>query len=482
MELQPQDWAAIIPEAFVAAMAGVILVLDLFLKPEQRVVTFGLTLLTLIGGALLAVNGIPAERVHAFFGHFTHDRLGGVIKAVMLSVTAAALIYGRKPLQRLAMYRGELFILVLLAGLGMMLMASAGTLLMAYLGLELMSLSLYVMIAMDRDSLPATEGALKYFILGSLASGMLLYGLSLLYGASGGLALQTVAAHAAEVGAEDPLLIMGVVFVGIGLAFKLGAVPFHMWVPDAYHGSPNPVTAILASTPKLAAFALLMRLLVDGLGPMAEQWQEMAAILAVLSLVVGNVAAIAQTQIKRMLAYSAIAHVGFLLIGVAAAPDAGTGYMAPLLYMVMYALMGGAAFGLVALVSQADGQGGQIDDYAGLARSHPWLAFLMLILLFSMAGVPPTGGFMAKLYIFQAAVDAGYVALAVFGVVMAVIGAFYYLRVIKVMYFDAPTYALTPERDPFAGGVLSINALGVLLLGIIPGPLVDMCLYAVEGL
>lgn len=483
MELQLQDWAAIFPEAFVAAMAGVILVLDLYLKPEQRVVTFGLTLLTLVGGALLAISGIPEGRVHAFFGHFTHDRLGGVVKAVLLGVTAAVLVYSRKPLQRLAMYRGELFILVLLAVLGMMLMASAGTLLMAYLGLELMSLALYVMIAMDRDSLPATEGALKYFILGSLASGMLLYGLSLLYGASGGLELQTVAAHAADAGAGDPLLVMGVVFVGIGLAFKLGAVPFHMWVPDAYHGAPNPVTAILASTPKLAAFALFIRLLVDGLGPMAAQWQEMAAILAVLSLIVGNVAAIAQTQIKRMLAYSAIAHVGYLLIGLAGAPDAGTGYMAPLLYMVMYALMGGAAFGLVALVSRADGQGGRIDDYAGLARSHPWLAFLMLILMFGMAGVPPTGGFMAKLYVFQAAVDAGYVGLAVFGVIMAVIGAFYYLRVIKVIYFDAPaTQAMAPERDPFAGSVLSLNVLGVLFLGIIPGPLVDMCVYAVQGL
>ncbi len=470
-----------LPELFVAGMACVILILDLYTPPGRRAVPYTLTVLTLLVGAVLAANGLPATEETVMGGHFVHDRLGQILKAVILGVIALVVIYGRWPLQRLEMFKGELFILVLLAATGMMLMASAGSMLMAYLGLELMSLSLYVMIAMDRDSIPATEGGLKYFILGSLASGVFLYGLSLLYGASGTLAISGVAAHAAEAGVGDPLLVLGVVFVAIGLAFKLGAVPFHMWIPDVYQGSPNPVTALLASAPKLAAFALLMRLLVDGLGAMAEQWQVIAAGLAVLSLVVGNVVAIAQTNLKRMLAYSAIAHVGFLLIGLAAAPTVANGYMAPMLYMIMYALMGGGAFGLVALMRKKDMGGEDIEDYAGLSQTHPWTAFLMLILMFAMAGVPPTGGFMAKLYIFQAAVQADLIGLAVFGVLMAVIGAFYYLRVVKVMYFDGPGEAFGPEPDPLARGALSLNSLGILLLGIIPGPLVDLCLFAVQG-
>ncbi|KPV41628.1 NADH:ubiquinone oxidoreductase subunit N [Thiohalorhabdus denitrificans] len=482
MEFSASDLGAILPELFVVAMACVILVLDLYLKPGQRGITYGATVLTLLVGALLAVNGLPEARETAFHGHFVHDSLSGVLKLVLLVMTALVVIYARRPLQRLEMYKGELFILVLLATTGMMLMASAGTLLMAYLGLELMSLSLYTMIAMDRDSVPATEGALKYFILGSLASGVFLYGLSLLYGASGSLLIADVASHAGEVGVDDPLMVMGVVFVAIGLAFKLGAVPFHMWVPDVYQGAPSPITALLASTPKLAAFALLLRVMVDGLGPMAAQWQEIAAILAVLSLVVGNVVAIAQSSLKRMLAYSAIAHVGYLLIGLAAAPTAATGYMPTMMYMVMYTLMGGAAFGLVTMMHRQGVAGERIEDYAGFSQSHPWKAFLMMILMFAMAGVPPTGGFMAKLYVFQAAVQADMVGLAVFGVLMAVIGAFYYLRVVKVMYFDAPGAELTPDRDGLATGALSLNALAVLLLGIVPAPLVELSLFAVRSL
>jgi len=482
MEFGVPQLLAILPELFVVGMAMAILVLDLYLKPSQRGVTFTLTVLTLLGGAGLTAYLMPGESRAIMYEHFIHDRLSAVLKVVLLGMTAVVAIYARRSLQRLEMYKGELFILMLLATTGMMLMASAGTLLMAYLGLELMSLSLYTMIAMDRDSVPATEGGLKYFILGSLASGIFLYGLSLLFGASGSLEINQIAAYAAEAGVSDPLLVMGVVFVAIGLAFKLGAVPFHMWVPDVYQGSPNPVTILLASTSKLAAFALLMRLLVDGLGAMATQWQEIAAVLAVLSLIVGNVVAIAQSDIKRMLAYSAIAHVGYLLIGVAAAPGAEYGYMSAVLYMVMYTLMGAAGFGLIALMHKRGAAGERIDDYAGLSQTHPWMAFMMLILMFAMAGVPPTGGFMAKLYVFQTAVDAGMVGLAVFGVLMAVIGAFYYLRIVKTMYFDAPEAGLAPDADGLARGVLSVNALGVLLLGIIPGPLVDLCLYAVQGL
>lgn len=476
------EMMALLPELLVMGMALVILVLDLYLRPDQRGITFALTVATLAGGAVLAAILVPESVRFVLHGQFIHDRLSAVLKIFLLGGTGLAVVYGRRPLQRLAMYRGELFILVLLATSGMMLMASAGTLLLAYLGLELMSLSLYTMIAMDRDSIPATEGGLKYFLLGSLASGIFLYGLSLLFGASGSLALPEIAAHAAQVGLSDPLMVMGVVFVAIGLAFKLGAVPFHMWIPDVYHGSPNPVTVVLASTSKLAAFALVMRLLVDGLGAMAGQWQEIVAALAVLSLIVGNVVAIAQTAIKRMLAYSAIAHVGFLLIGLAAAPDVATTYMAPLFYMVVYTLMGAAAFGIVAFLHRSEAPVETIDDLAGLSRTHPWIAFLMLILMFAMAGVPPTGGFMAKLYIFQVAIEADMVGLALFGVLMAVIGAFYYLRVIKTMYFDPLAGELAPERDSLAQTAVSLNALAVLFLGVFPGPLVDLCLFAVADL
>lgn len=474
------EMLAVLPELVVMGMALALLVLDLYLRPDQRGITFALAVATLAVAAAAAAVLVPGESRTLLNGQFLHDRLGAVLKVFLLGGTALALLYGRRPLQRLAMYRGELFILMLLATAGMMLMASAGTLLMAYLGLELMSLSLYTMIAMDRDSIPATEGALKYFLLGSLASGILLYGLSLVFGASGSLALDEIAAHAARAGVADPILVLGGVFVAVGLAFKLGAVPFHMWLPDVYHGSPNPVTVVLASTSKLAAFALLMRLLVDGLGPIAEQWQVIAAALAVLSLVVGNVVAIAQTAIKRMLAYSAIAHVGFLLIGLAAAPTSG--YMAPVLYMLLYTLMGAAAFGIVAMLDREEAPARSIDDFAGLSRTHPWTAFLMLILMFALAGVPPTGGFMAKLYVFQAAVEADLVWLAVFGVLMAVIGAFYYLRVVKAMYFDPPQRTLGSAGDPVAQGAISVNALAVLGLGILPGPLVDLSLFAVSGL
>jgi NADH-quinone oxidoreductase subunit N len=480
MEFDPQHLLAILPELFVAVMACVVLVLDLYIRPEHRVITYTITLLALVGGMVLAIGQYPEHALVVFSGTFVHDAFGATVKVAMLGLATLMMLYGRRHLQRLDMFRGEFFILVLLAAVGMMLMASAASLLMAYLGLEMMSLSLYTMIAMDRDSESSTEGALKYFILGGMASGILLYGLSLLYGATGSLAVAEVARHSYAVGTGDPLLLLGLVFTLVGLAFKLGAVPFHMWIPDVYEGAPTPVVALLASAPKIAAFALLIRLVVEGLGGVTEQWQQVAVLLAVLSLIIGNVAAIAQNSIKRMLAYSAIAHVGYFFIGLAGGP--AQGYMAPLLYMLMYGLMGVGAFGLVTLLHRADVGGDRIDDYKGLSRRHPWLAALMVILMFGMAGVPPTGGFMAKLFVFQAAVAAGYVYLAIFGVVMAVIGAFYYLRVVKVMYFDEPEAELVADRDGLAKLALSGNALAVLGLGILPAPLVSVCLHAVQGI
>jgi NADH-quinone oxidoreductase subunit N len=294
------------------------------------------------------------------------------------------------------------------------------------------------------------------------------------------LAVAEVARYSYEAGAGDPLLMLGMVFSLVGLAFKLGAVPFHMWIPDVYEGAPTPVATLLASAPKIAAFALLIRLVVEGLGGVTEQWQQIAVLFAVLSLIVGNVAAIAQSSIKRMLAYSAIAHIGYFFIGLAGAPEQG--YMAPLLYMFMYGLMGVGAFGVVTLLHHKDVGGDRIDDFKGLSRRYPGLAALMLILMFGMAGVPPTGGFMAKLYVFQTAVGAGYVSLAVFGVLMAVVGAYYYLRVVKVMYFDEPETELVADRDGLAKLALGLNALGVLALGILPAPLVTVCMQAVQGI
>ncbi len=481
MNFESQHLLAILPELLVAFMACIVLLLDLYLKPSQRGITFSLTVATLIVGIGITIARIPESTQVILSGSFVHDRLGAIIKVGLLGLAAMILLYSRRPLQHLDMYRGEFFILTLLTILGMMLMTSAGSLLTGYLGLELMSLSLYTMIAMDRDSVPATEGGLKYFILSSLSSGILLYGLSLLYGSSGSLVITEIAAYVAGGATTDPILILGAVFTAVGLAFKIGAVPFHMWLPDVYQGAPSPVTTLLASAPKLAAFALILRIFAEGLGPMAEQWQEMAIILALGSLVIGNWVAIVQTNIKRMLAYSAIAHMGYFLIGIAAAPESG--YMPPLLYMLMYTLMGGGAFGLITLMRHREAGREEIEEYRGLSQTHPWMALLMGILMLAMAGIPPTGGFMAKLYIFQAAIEAGYVGLATFGVLMAVVGLFYYLRVVKVMYFDDPQEEpIAPAEDRFAHSVLSINSLAVLGLGILPGPLVDVCLYAVQGL
>jgi len=377
-------------------------------------------------------------------------------------------------------YKGEYFVLALFAVCGMMVMASAAHFLTLYLGLELLSLSLYAMVAFQRDSAPATEAAMKYFVLGALASGMLLYGMSMLYGATGSLEISVVRKVVSTMAPDNMILIFGLVFVVVGLAFKLGVAPFHMWAPDVYHGAPTAVTVFLGAAPKLAAFAMLMRLLVGGLEGLAPHWQQMLVIMAILSLATGNIIAIAQTNIKRMLAYSTIAHMGFFLLGMLAAGP--NGYASAMFYMLIYVVMSLGAFGMIILLSRQGFEADNLDDFKGLNQRSPWFAFLMLLLMFSMAGVPPTVGFYAKLLVIQAVIDAGFLWLAAVAVLFSVIGAFYYLRVVKLMYFDKPA-----DSAPFQAGtdmraLLSVNALALLLVTPWIGTLMDLCTRAIRAL
>jgi len=466
------------PEIFVFSMACIILMLDLFLSEERRFVTCGLSLVTLVGAAALSLHqfGVPAT---LFQGMFIDDLLADTLKLATYVLLFFVLVYSRDYLHTRGMYRGEYFVLALFGLTGMMVMISAGHMLSLYLGLELLSLSLYAMVAFRRDSVPATEAAMKYFVLGALASGMLLYGMSMLYGATGSLELAAVRRAIGTLKPDNMILIFGLVFVVVGLSFKLGAVPFHMWVPDVYHGAPTSVTLYLSSAPKLAAFAMFMRLLVGGLEGLALSWQPMLVILAVLSLAIGNIVAIAQTNLKRMLAYSAIAHMGFFLLAILTAGP--NGYGSAMFYVLVYAVMSLAAFGLVSLFSLRI-EAENLDDYRGLNTRSPWLAFLMLLVMFSMAGVPPTVGFYAKLMVIQALVDANFVWLAAVAVLFSVIGAFYYLRVVKLMYFDKPTDSSAIEAGTDVRVLFSVNALALLVVMPWVGVLMDLCTRAIHSL
>lgn len=462
-----------IPEIFVLGMACVILLVDLFLNEQNRVITYLMTQATLFGAAMLTVTLHSTTPELTFSGMFIADGMGDVLKVFIYLVSAVVFLYSREYLVARGMFKGEFFVLGLFAVLGMMVMVSSYSLLTLYLGLELMSLALYAMAALNRDSTAASEAAMKYFILGAIASGMLLYGMSMLYGATGSLGIVEIGEFVRQSSSDDLVLLFGVTFVIVGLAFKLGAVPFHMWIPDVYHGTPTAVTLFISTAPKIAAFAIVIRLLVDGLGGLHVQWQDMLIILAVLSIAIGNVIAIAQSNIKRMLAYSTIAHVGFLLIGILAGTQAGNA--AAMFYVLVYALMTLGAFGMVILLSRAGFEADRLEDFKGLNERNPWFAFMMLILMFSMAGVPPTVGFYAKLAVLRAIVDVGLVWLAVFAVILSVVGAFYYLRVVKYMYFDKAddTTPLSSNFDMRA--VMSANGLVVLALGIYPGALMALC-------
>jgi NADH-quinone oxidoreductase subunit N len=391
------------------------------------------------------------------------------------------LVYSREYARTRQLFRGEFFALALFATLGMLVMISASHLLTLYLGLELLSLSLYAMVALRRDSDTATEAAMKYFVLGALASGMLLYGMSMVYGATGSLAIADVAQRVAEGKALNPILMFGLVFIVAGIGFKLGAVPFHMWVPDVYQGAPTPVTVFIGSAPELAAFALAMRLLVEALGAqvLLAEWQNMLAILAVLSMAVGNITAIAQTNLKRMLAYSAIAHMGFMLLGILAGTP--NGYGSAMFYVISYMVMTLGSFGMILLLSREGFEAENLEDFKGLNQRDRWYAFLMLLIMFSLAGLPVMIGFWAKLAVLQAAFQAGYTGLVVAAVLFSLVGAYYYLRVVKLMYFDDPVDHSPIVANAGQRAVITVNGLAVLILGIVPGWLLALCQHAIQA-
>jgi len=472
--------APAIPEIVLLVLACTLLLVDLFLSQRDRHVTYWLGIVTLLGVAVLAALTIGRPTAVTFQGMFVSDMMSQVLKVALLASVAATLLYSREYLEARGLLSGEFVSLTLFASLGMLVMVSANHFLTLYLGLELLALSLYALVALQRDSLASTEAAMKYFVLGALASGMLLYGLSMLYGATGSLELNRVAMALSHSQANPTLAALGLVFVVAGLAFKLGAVPFHMWVPDVYQGAYTPATLLIGAAPKIAAFAFVMRLLAHGLGGLVADWSVMLAILAAASLAVGNLIAIAQTNLKRMLAYSTISHMGFLLLGILSGTD--NGYSSAMFYVITYALMTLASFGMILLLSRAGFEAENLEDFRGLGKRSKWFAFVMLVVMFSLAGIPPAVGFLAKLAVLQAALEAGWTWLVVFAVLMSVIGAFYYLRVVKLMYMDEPA----GSEPPLAGRgdmrvVLSVNALAVLLLGIVPAPLMDLCARAITA-
>jgi len=467
------EYAAAAAEIFLLTAICAILLIDVFLSESTRWVTYALSMLALAGTAFTTVHFGVDARVVAFHGTFIADPMGDVLKLFSYGTVAVAFLYSREYLQRRGLFKGEYFILGLVALLGVMVMTSAGSMVTIYLGLELMALSLYAMVAIDRDSGIAAESAMKYFVLGAISSGTLLYGFSVIYGMTGTLQLDELAVSVREVGPDKLGLIFGLVFVIVGVGFKFGAVPFHMWIPDVYHGAPTPVTMFIGAAPKIGSFIVAIRLLAEGLDAMVASWQEMLTVLAILSMALGSLVAIAQTNLKRMLAYSTISHVGFILLGILA----GTmeGYRAAMFYTITYVIVSTGSFGVILLLSRRGFEADELADYKGLNRKSPWFAAVMLMLMFSTAGVPPFVGFWAKLAVLGAVVDVGMSWLAVVAVIFSVIGAFFYLRVIKLMYFDEPTDTHAIEAGGTMRAVLSANGLAALALGIFPGLLMELC-------
>ena len=465
-------------EIFLLVMACVILIADLLIRQSGRLATYMLVQLTLLGCSLITVGTHENGVIYAFHNMYVDDLMSDVLKLLTYLAISMMLVYSRQYLVVRGLFTGEFMVLALFATLGMMVMISANHFLTLYLGLELLSLSLYAMVALQRDSAIATEAAMKYFILGALASGLLLYGMSMLYGATGSLELGAVAQAIHSGAADKNLLVFGLVFVVSGLAFKLGVVPFHMWVPDVYHGAPTAMTMLIGSAPNLAAFAFVARILVEGLQPLVQHWSGMLIILSIASMAIGNLTAIAQTNLKRMFAYSTISHMGFLLLGLLSGSIEG--YGASMFYAVVYVLMSLGAFGMIMLLSREGFEADTLNDFKGLNQRSPWLAFLMLLLMFSMAGVPPTVGFYAKFSVLNAVVQSGHIWLAVAAVMFSLVGAFYYLRIVKLMYFDAPEshVPITVGHDTVL--LISANGLAVLLLGLLPGTLMSVCAVSVQ--
>lgn len=476
--IQPNLLPAL-PEMVMLGMACLVLIVDLFLPQEKRGFTFLLSLLTLILVGLATVYVAPLSSISTFGGSFILDKLAVVLKLSVYVVTFMVFVYSRDYLKDLNIYKGEYYVLGLFAVLGMMIMISAHSFLLIYLGLELLSLSLYAMIASNRDSATASEAAMKYFVLGALASGLLLYGISMFYGLSGTLDITELSAVIKTQAEGNPVMLaFALTFIVVGLSFKLGAVPFHMWLPDVYQGAPTSVTMFIGTAPKIAGFAMAIRLLVDGMSDLHVDWSQMFIVLAVVSMALGNIVAIAQTNFKRMLAYSTISHVGFILLGLLAGTELG--YSSAMFYTITYAITSSVAFAVLMLLNRQDKEAGEIEDLRGLNDTNPWYAALLAIALFSMAGVPPTVGFYAKLTIINSVIQVDMVWLALTAVLFSVIGLFYYLRVIKAMYFDRPEegQVVTIKEALDVKILLSANGLSLLVLGLFPSLLMAWCIAA----
>jgi NADH-quinone oxidoreductase subunit N len=486
------NWVAVTPEIVLLTMACVVALADLYFTDRERRSTFWLTQASLAVVALLHLSALADGRSEfAMQGMFAADPLGHFLALLGTLSVMVTLAYSHSYLGPREMQKGEFYTLSMFVLLGANVMVSANNFLVVYLGLELMSLSLYALVALRRDHAMATEAAMKYFVLGAMASGFLLYGLSMMYGATGSLDIQRVFEVIGKGQANPSVLTFGLVFVLAGVAFKFGAAPFHMWLPDVYHGAPTAVTLLVAGVSKLAAFGMAMRLLVEGMLGLATDWQQMITVLAVLSLVIGNLAAVAQSNLKRMLAYSAIAQVGFMLLAMTAGVvsgntiSGGIAYSSALFYMAIYVLTTLGSFGLILLLARQGFECEQISDLSGLNQRSPWMAGAMAIFMFSLAGLPPTAGFYAKLVVLQALITTNlphHLWLAVFAVLISLVGAFYYLRIVKVMYFDEPTAdaaAPVAEERGGANALLAFNGAAVLLLGLLPGGLMALCSMAI---
>ena len=466
------------PEIVLLSLICVVLIADLFISDEKRVATFWISLASLAVTAWVIISTAPDGRTVLLHGSYVSDALSQVLKLGVVGMVAICFVYSRDYLRESEMLRGEFFLLGLFGLLGMMIMISANSMLIMYLGLETLSLSLYALVAFDRNSADSAESAMKYFVLGAIASGALLYGMSWVYGVTGHLQFDQIAdAIAADPSLNRMSLWFGMAFLIVGIAFKFGAVPFHMWLPDVYQGARTPVTLYIATAPKLAALALIMRIMVDGFSGLHATWQGMIMVVAVLSLVIGNVVAIAQTNIKRMLGYSAIAHVGFILMAIFTGTELG--YSAALFYSLTYVIMAAGAFGMIILLSRKGFEAENLADFKGLNARSPWFALMMLFVMFGMAGVPPWVGFFAKLSVIDAVLASGFTGLAVLMVLASVVGAYYYLRVVWYMYFDAAQDKSVFQTNVDSRVVLSLNCVAILALGIAPGALMSLCLRVI---
>ena len=472
------DLMLVMPEAMLLLATTVIIMISLFAGRFSESVTYWLSLATLIGLFVLIFKSQSPIDAFAFEGMYIADELAKAIKLLVCLTVAIVFIYARPYLAIHSSAKAEFYILSLLATLGMLIMASAHNFVLIYLGLELLSLCLYSLVAFVRDSNNASEAAIKYFVLGAIASGTLLYGISILYGISGTLDLAELSHYLESIDTISLPLIFALTFIVAGVAFKFGAIPFHMWVPDVYQGAPTAITLFIATAPKFAAFIMAIRLLSDGLQELFLDWQRMLMILAILSLIFGNIIAIAQSNIKRMLAYSTISHIGFVLLGLLSGNDVG--YAAALFYTAIYVLMAAGAFGVLLILCSKEKEVEALADLKGLSETNPWFALIMLLLMFSMAGVPLTVGFYAKLYILQSLISNGMLWLALLAIVMSIVGAYYYLRVVKYMYFDEVNEILSSQRSFIAQTVLSLNGVLIVLLFIFPNALLNFCIQALS--